>query len=97
MAFRTDTHDLGFMIQPALRMDWELNGNLKSLESIINAAHSLASRYDERVQAIRSWDQAVNHRYTFIDKKTNFLVIVDSMCSKVSLSIFFWKGLPDEK
>jgi hypothetical protein len=38
MASRKDTHDLGFMIMPALRTNWELTGNLRSLSSIINAA-----------------------------------------------------------
>lgn len=82
MATRTDTHDMGFIIQPALRMDWELTGNVKSLESVLVAARSLASRYDERVNAIRSWDQAINKRYSYTDKDVDFLVIIDSMCSK---------------
>jgi hypothetical protein len=83
MAARTNTHDLGFIIQPALRMDWELTGNLYSLESVITAAQSLASRYDERVGAIRSWDRMINKNERITDKEENFLVIVDSMCSKI--------------
>jgi len=83
MAGRTDTHDMGFLVQPALRMDWELNGNAASLASVCTAAHALASRYDERVHAIRSWDQAVNYRYSIVDQETNFLVIIDSMCSNL--------------
>jgi len=83
MDSRTDTHDMSFIIQPALRMDWELTGNPESLKNVITAAQSLASRYDERVGAIRSWDQAVNHRYSFTDMDNDFLVIIDSMCSKL--------------
>jgi hypothetical protein len=45
MAFRTDTHDIGFIVMPALRRDWELTGNEQSLRSIIQAARSLATRY----------------------------------------------------
>ena len=82
MASRTDTHDMGFIIQPALRTDWELNGNPESLKSVVIAAQALASRYDERVKAIRSWDQAINNRYSIIDQEENFLVIIDSMCSR---------------
>jgi len=82
METRTDTHDLGFIIQPALRMDWELTGNVESLKSIITAADSLATRYSEKVGAIRSWDQAINDRYSFTDMDSDFLVIIDSMCSK---------------
>ena len=81
MAHRRDTHDIAFIVMPALRQDWELTGNRQSLESILTAAESLASRYDERVDAIRSWDQCFSKRYSITDKEENFLVIVDSMCS----------------
>lgn len=73
---------MGFIVQPALQKDWELTGNKESLQSVINAAHALASRYDDRVKAIRSWDVAINDRYSITDMSTNFLVIIDSMCSK---------------
>jgi hypothetical protein len=82
MSSRTDTHDMGFIVQPALQKDWELTGNKESLQSVINAAYALASRYDDRVKAIRSWDVAINDRYSITDMETNFLVIIDSMCSK---------------
>ncbi len=80
-ATRTNTHDLGFIMR-SLRMDWELTGNRKSLQSYVTAAESLAVRYDENVGAIRSWDKAVSHSYNIIDKEKNFLIIIDSMCSK---------------
>jgi hypothetical protein len=73
---------MGFIIQPALRMDWELTGNPESLKNVITAAESLASRFDARVGAIRSWDQAVNYRYSYTDMESDFLVIIDSMCSQ---------------
>jgi hypothetical protein len=82
MAKRTNTHDLGFIVQPALRMDWELTGNARSFQSVVTAANSLASRYDERLGAIRSWDQCINTKESIIDKEMNFLIIIDSMCSK---------------
>lgn len=82
MSSRRDTHDMGFIVQPALQKDWELTGNPESLQSVVNAAYALASRYDERVKAIRSWDVAINDRYSFTDMSTDFLVIIDSMCSK---------------
>jgi hypothetical protein len=81
MAFRRDTHDIGFIIMPALRQDWELTGNERSFKSIVTAAESLASRYDERVRAIRSWDTSFSKRYSITDMEENFLVIIDSMCS----------------
>lgn len=81
MSRRTDTHDMGFIVQPALQRDWELTGNKESLAAVVNAAEALASRYDGRVKAIRSWDVAVNDRYSITDMQKNFLVIIDSMCS----------------
>ena len=88
MSSRTDTHDMGFIVQPALQRDWELTGNNDSLQSVINAAYALASRYDEKVKAIRSWDAAINDRYSITDMNTNFLVIIDSMCSKITIELF---------
>jgi hypothetical protein len=82
MSGRTDTHDMGFIVQPALQMDYELTGNLESLASVTKAAYALASRWDDRVKAIRSWDVAINNRYSITDMEENFLVIIDSMCSK---------------
>lgn len=81
MSGRTDTHDMGFIVQPALQKDWELTGSIESRESIIKAANALASRYDPTVGAIRSWDQAINNRYSIVNKDDNFLVIIDSMCN----------------
>jgi hypothetical protein len=82
MSGRTDTHDMGFIVQPALQKDWELTANKESLQSVVNAAYALASRYDDKVKAIRSWDVAINDRYSITDMEANFLVIIDSMCSK---------------
>ena len=84
MSSRTDTHDMGFIVQPALQKDWELTENKESLQSVVNAANALASRYDDKVKAIRSWDVAINDRYSITNMDTNFLVIIDSMCSKHS-------------
>lgn len=87
MSNRTDTHDIGFIVEPALRRDFELTGDSRSLESIIRAANNLASRYSETTKAIRSWDTFVNNRHRYTSKETDFLVIIDSMCSK-------WSAIP---
>lgn len=81
MANRTDTHDIGFIVEPALRRDFELTGDRRSLESIVRAANNLASRYDETTRAIRSWDTFVNNLHKYTSKETGFLVIIDSLCS----------------
>ncbi|PSK46583.1 hypothetical protein B9Z65_5551 [Elsinoe australis] len=72
---------MGFIVQPALQMDWELTGKHQSLQGLSNAAHALASRWSSKVGAIRSWDKAINYRYSFTDTETDFLVIIDSMCN----------------
>ena len=80
-AQRTNTHDMGFITQPALRLDWELTGDEAAFRALVTAAHNLASRYDPRMRAIRSWDTSFSRRYEITDMETNFMVIVDSMCS----------------
>ncbi|KAJ9606334.1 hypothetical protein H2200_009295 [Cladophialophora chaetospira] len=89
MAKRTNTHDLGFITQPALRMDWELTGNNDSFRSLVTAAQNLACRWSDEVGAIRSWDRAVSHAYNIVDKEKNFLIIVDSMCN---MDLLFYVG-----
>ncbi|KAL4875151.1 Six-hairpin glycosidase-like protein [Aspergillus karnatakaensis] len=81
MAFRTDTHDIGFIVMPALKRDWELFGSEQSLRSIVQAARSLATRYVPTARAIRSWDCLVKKEITVIDQTQNVLVIIDSLCN----------------
>ncbi|RSL78302.1 hypothetical protein CEP51_008306 [Fusarium floridanum] len=81
MATRTDTHDIGFIVMPALQRDWELFGIQRSLESIIQAAHSLAARYIHSAKAIRSWDCLLKKDITVTDMEENLLIIIDSMCN----------------
>lgn len=81
MASRTDTHDLGFIIMPALRVDWELTCNERSLASIVRAAQSLATRYVPSSRAIRSWDLVRRRDMEIVGLEDNLLVIIDSMCN----------------
>lgn len=81
MACRTDTHDLGFILQPSLRKDWELNSDEKSLQSLLTGARSLSSRYNTNVGAIRSWDTLKQKDVTITSMTDDFLVIIDSMCN----------------
>ncbi|KAJ0330723.1 hypothetical protein COL5a_003024 [Colletotrichum fioriniae] len=87
MAGRTDTHDIGFIIMPALQRDWELNGDEKSLASIVRAAHSLATRYVPAAGAIRSWDCLLKKDIAVTDMETNLLAIIDSLCN---LNLLFY-------
>ncbi|CRJ81795.1 hypothetical protein BN1708_001974 [Verticillium longisporum] len=81
MAARTDTHDLGFIIMPALQRDWELTGNLRSLNTIIKAARSLASRYVPSARAIRSWDCMLKRDISITDIEQNAIIIIDTVSS----------------
>lgn len=81
MALRTDTHDLGFMLQPAFRKDWELTSNENSLQTLLLGAESLATRFERRVGAIRSWDTLRQKDVCITSLTEDFLVIIDSMCN----------------
>ncbi|TQN64824.1 Unsaturated chondroitin disaccharide hydrolase [Colletotrichum shisoi] len=81
MAGRTDTHDIGFIIMPALQRDWELTGDQRSFDSIVRAARSLATRYIPSAGAIRSGDCLLKKDITVTDQTTNCLAIVDSLCN----------------
>ncbi|KAL3433747.1 Six-hairpin glycosidase-like protein [Aspergillus tetrazonus] len=86
-AARRDTHDLGFMISPWAIKAWELHRDPQAYSSLVLAAHSLASRFDPRVQSLRSWDVCYTKRYTFTDPTKDFLVIIDNM---LNLDLLFW-------
>lgn len=81
MSNRTDTHDIGFIIMPALQRDWELTSNKRSLQSIIKAAHSLATRYIPTAGVIRSWDLLLKKEIQVTEMTENVLVIIDSLCN----------------
>jgi hypothetical protein len=81
MASRNDTHDVGFMIMPALQKSWELTGNIESLDGILRAADSLSSRFVPSARAIRSWDERIQKNIQITCPKTNCILIIDSMCN----------------
>jgi hypothetical protein len=87
MMSRTDTHDMGFIIQPSLRKDWELTSNEDSLQAVLTAAQSLASRYGPTVGAIRSWDVLSQADVSITSMTQDFLVIIDSM---MNLDLLFY-------
>jgi hypothetical protein len=67
------------MIQPWAQTAWELDGDIRSFYGLVAAAHALASRFDPRVDAIRSWDRSRTKRYHFGDLNQDFLLIIDNM------------------
>ncbi|KAL4866685.1 hypothetical protein BDV12DRAFT_187228 [Aspergillus spectabilis] len=87
MMSRTDTHDMGFILQPSLRKDWELTSNEDSLHAVLTGARSLASRYVPSVGAIRSWDALRQADVTITSLTDDCLVIIDSM---MNLDLLFY-------
>lgn len=81
MAKRTDTHDMSFMIQPSMRVKWEVGQDKKALDSIITAAKSLHTRYNQTAKSIRSWDVLTQEGVNITSPTEDFLVIIDSMCN----------------
>jgi hypothetical protein len=79
MAYRTDTHDMSFIVQPAMRVRWEILHETSALDSIVTAAKSLYSRYNPVVRAIRSWDALLQDGVSITSMEDDFLVIVDSL------------------
>ncbi len=50
------THDLGFMVECSFGNAWRLRRDTADAAAMVEAAHSLAGRFDPRVGLIRSWD-----------------------------------------
>lgn len=86
-ALKRDTHDLGFMIAPWAMKAWELQRDAAAYNSLVLAAHSLASRFNATTQCLQSWDICVTNRYSFTDPSKDFLVIIDNM---LNLDLLFW-------
>lgn len=80
-AKRTDTHDMSFMVQPSMRVLWEVEHDSRALQSIITAAKSLQTRFNSKVGAIRSWDVLDQDGVNISSQTEDFLVIIDSLCN----------------
>ncbi|WP_304197682.1 glycoside hydrolase family 88 protein [Flavobacterium alvei] len=75
--FNKTTHDLGFMMFCSFGNANRLNPTPEYAEILMNSAKSLASRFDEKVGCIKSWDA----------KDDSYLVIIDNM---MNLELLFW-------
>lgn len=73
-------HDIGFKIFNSFGHAWRLTGDSVFLPAIFTAARTLATRFDPRVGAIRSWGRHP-------DTTSAYLVIVDNM---MNLELLFW-------
>lgn len=94
MSERTDIHDLGFILQPSFQKDWELFGSDRSFRVLQKGAHSLASRYNSELGSIRSWNYVdANKRHSYASQEDNFLVIIDSVCSKLIFHLADYRSM----
>ena len=73
----TSTHDLGFMLYCSFGNGYRLTGNKSYMDVMKVGAESLASRYNDNVGAIKSWNS---------NKKWQFPVIIDNMMNLEFLS-----------
>lgn len=73
------THDLGFMLYCSFGHAWRLEGNPGDAAVLLAGANSLASRFNETVGCIRSWD--------FSRDRWQFPVIIDNM---MNLELLNW-------
>ena len=73
------SHDLGFMAYNSFGKAWEQTGEQSYRDVVIQAAKSLATRFNERVGCIRSWSWGTPDRW-------QFAVIIDNM---INLELLF--------
>lgn len=67
------------MIMPWAHLAWDLNKDIRALETMKTAAEALMTRYSPIVGCIRSWDKCQTKKYDFKDPNTDFLMIIASI------------------
>jgi unsaturated chondroitin disaccharide hydrolase len=77
--YNTGTHDLGFMIYCPYGNGYRLTKNEAYKGVMLNAAKSLATRFNPKVGLIKSWNK--------FDKIYDYPVIIDNM---MNLELLFW-------
>ncbi len=73
--FNTSTHDLGFMMYCSFGNAERLAPKKEYEEILMNSAKSLSTRYNDTVQAIRSWNSAPWNKAG----EDDLVVIIDNM------------------
>jgi Highly conserved protein containing a thioredoxin domain len=82
----TTTHDVGFMVYNSFGHAFLLTGNAKDSAVTIDAARSLATRFNSQVGAIKSWD---TENVTDARKGWKYPVIIDNL---MNLQLPYWAG-----
>jgi unsaturated chondroitin disaccharide hydrolase len=81
---RTDTHDLGFMIFDSFGRQHQLTNNAHAGEVTVEAARSVATRFNPAVGAIKSWDVEPDDPE---QAHWRFPVVIDNL---MNLELLFW-------
>jgi len=82
----TTTHDLGFMIFNSFGHGYLLTNDPHYRDVVMEAARSLATRYNPAVGAIKSWDL---ENATDARRGWKYPVIIDNL---MNLELLFWAG-----
>jgi len=77
-SLRTDTHDVGFVINDSFGRGLRLTGNDDYRAAVLEAAESLSSRFDADVGATRSWDSGAWSFPVIIDNMMNLELLFDA-------------------
>ncbi|KAA8906476.1 hypothetical protein TRICI_005141 [Trichomonascus ciferrii] len=76
----TETHDIGFMIMPAFQRMYELkNKSPEAAKTIVTAAVSLLTRWNDKAQCFKSWNTTRTKKYHYNNDNADLLVIIDNM------------------
>jgi len=78
-----DSHDVGFQIFCSFGNGYRLTQNEAYHQVILKAAETLATRFDDKIGATRSWSWQPN------PPKWTFPVIIDNM---MNLELLYWAG-----
>ena len=77
--FNDSNHDIGFKMMSSYGQGYRLTDNKKFSKILVQSAHTLVTRFNDKVGCIRSWD---HHK-----DKWDYPVIIDNM---INLELLFW-------
>lgn len=77
--YNTRSHDVGFMVNCSFGNAYRLTGNQDYREVLINAANSLATRFNANIGCTRSWNRTTDG--------WQYIVIIDNMMNLELLTV----------
>ena len=83
--YALDTHDLGFMMNCSFGNGYRITGNENYKKILLQSARSLATRYNENIGVIRSWDNKPKWMYPVIIDNA-YKLSQDSLFDKIANS-----------